>query len=300
MDELVRYSKEYTLFDLHWFPQSSSVAIEYDPMNDTKYRLQMPDGTNLALESCNVVWWGRPRFFGVHPDVQYLRNHDFAIRESCEAIRGLWHCLDAFWVNNLHHAEIASRKSYQLRIAQQVGLRIPKTLITNDPAKAREFIESQGVGSTVYKIFRATPNAWRETRLVGPEELDIIESIRYAPVILQEYIQAKCDLRVTIVGDEIFAAAFYPQGRTCGVDIRMEIEAAHVESTHLPDQVEIELHTLMDRLGIVYGAIDMRLTSEGECIFLEVNPHGLWRYVEERTGQPITASLASLLAAHDN
>lgn len=54
----------------------------------------------------------------------------------------------------------------------------------------------------------------------------------------------------------------------------------------------------MDRLGPVYGAIDMRLGPDGRYVFFEVNPAGQWLFVEERTGQPITATLARLLAAH--
>ena len=53
----------------------------------------------------------------------------------------------------------------------------------------------------------------------------------------------------------------------------------------------------MAAFGLVYGAIDMRLTAEGEYVFLEVNPAGQWLFIEERTGQPITAAVADCLAA---
>ena len=55
----------------------------------------------------------------------------------------------------------------------------------------------------------------------------------------------------------------------------------------------------MARLGLVYGAIDMRRTPEGRHVFLEVNPAGQWLFVERFSGQPITAALASLLAEKD-
>jgi glutathione synthase/RimK-type ligase-like ATP-grasp enzyme len=54
----------------------------------------------------------------------------------------------------------------------------------------------------------------------------------------------------------------------------------------------------MDRLGLVYGAIDMRRTVDGD-VFLEINPAGEWRFVEDRTGQPITAAMADLLVSLD-
>jgi hypothetical protein len=51
----------------------------------------------------------------------------------------------------------------------------------------------------------------------------------------------------------------------------------------------------MAELGIVYGAIDLRRRGDGEHLFLEVNPAGLWRFVEERIGLPISAAIVDLL-----
>ena len=55
----------------------------------------------------------------------------------------------------------------------------------------------------------------------------------------------------------------------------------------------------MRRLGIVYGAIDLRRTPDGRHVFLEVNPAGQWLFVEQATGQPIARALARALLAHD-
>ena len=53
----------------------------------------------------------------------------------------------------------------------------------------------------------------------------------------------------------------------------------------------------MHALGLVYGAIDMRLTPNGEYVFLEVNPAGQWLFIEQATGQPISAAIAEALIA---
>jgi hypothetical protein len=67
---------------------------------------------------------------------------------------------------------------------------------------------------------------------------------------------------------------------------------ARVESVDLPAEMKQRLLALMGQLRLVYGAIDMRLTPEGRYVFLEINPAGQWLFVEERSGQPITYSLA--------
>jgi hypothetical protein len=66
----------------------------------------------------------------------------------------------------------------------------------------------------------------------------------------------------------------------------------------LPVGVARGLIATMDRLGLVYGAFDLRRRDDGEHVFLEVNPAGQWLYVEEVTGLPITDAVARLLAGH--
>jgi glutathione synthase/RimK-type ligase-like ATP-grasp enzyme len=178
-------------------------------------------------------------------------------------------------------------------------LRIPESRITNDVEDARRFITQHGSSQTVYKAFSGTEHAWRETRLLRPGELDMIENVRFAPVIFQEYIPIGVDLRITVVGDRLFAAAIHSLGTEYEVDFRMVMTSARFEEVTLPPEVAEALHILMQRLGLVYGAIDMRLTPDGEYVFLEINPAGQWLFVEERTGQPITEALVDLMLARD-
>jgi hypothetical protein len=67
----------------------------------------------------------------------------------------------------------------------------------------------------------------------------------------------------------------------------------------MPAKTDQKIHLLMKRLGLLYGAVDLRLTPEGEYVFLEINPAGEWRFVEERTHQPITAAMATFLSDLD-
>ena len=144
--------------------------------------------------------------FGIDPAITDPDQNRFAFSECLETFAGLWRTLDAFWINEPTRDEIAHKKTYQLRVAELVGLDIPDTLVTNDPEEAKGFVAQHGAGSTVYKVFSATRRLWRETRVLKEEELAQLDLVQTAPVIFQEYI-AGTDLRVTVVGDEIFAAA---------------------------------------------------------------------------------------------
>jgi glutathione synthase/RimK-type ligase-like ATP-grasp enzyme len=104
------------------------------------------------------------------------------------------------------------------------------------------------------------------------------------------------DLRVTFVAGRCYAAAgdvrdvAYPDDVRMNIGVRYEVHA-------LPAEVEQSLSRLMERLGLVYGAIDLRLTPDGRYVFLEINPAGQFLYIERATGQPIASAIAETLAS---
>jgi D-alanine-D-alanine ligase-like ATP-grasp enzyme len=55
----------------------------------------------------------------------------------------------------------------------------------------------------------------------------------------------------------------------------------------------------MRRLGLVYSAIDLRLTPEGEYVFLEINPSGQYLFIELLTQMPLSKHMANFLAGVD-
>jgi glutathione synthase/RimK-type ligase-like ATP-grasp enzyme len=236
----------------------------------------------------------------VHPELRDPDGQQFAFVEAHNAVAGMWLTLDAFWINPPSRDEAAARKVYQLKAASESGFRVPETCVTNNPEHAREFIERRGSDHTVYKAFSGTMRAWRETRLLRSSELDLLANVKYAPVIFQEYIPAKVDLRITVVGERIFPASIYSQETDYKVDFRMTMDQARVEATELPPNVSGMLRALMSKLGLVYGAIDMRLTPDDEYVFLELNPAGQWLFIEQRTRQPITEAMAELMVTRDD
>jgi glutathione synthase/RimK-type ligase-like ATP-grasp enzyme len=63
----------------------------------------------------------------------------------------------------------------------------------------------------------------------------------------------------------------------------------------LPAAIEEKCVALTQRLGLRFGCIDMIVTPEDKYVFLEINPNGQWRWVQELTGMPIAEAIADLL-----
>jgi glutathione synthase/RimK-type ligase-like ATP-grasp enzyme len=295
-DLLIARGLEVLLLDLTDLPRRAHLTLDYREGRLARAIYAPAGAREVDLTTARSVWWRRPQA----PDLSYLMSnpdvHAFTHNEWQEATNGLWQLLDVPWMNPPARDEVAGRKALQLKLAAEMGLRIPRTLITSDPQAARAFIDAHGVGRTIFKTFSCTHAIWRETRLVGEAELSLLDHVREAPVIFQEYVRAATDLRVTLVGGKVFPAAIDSQGTDYPVDFRMSLGQARTETAELPPALVDRLLAFMRRLGLVYGAVDLRRTPEGDYVFLEVNTAGEFLFVEQRTGQPISAAVADWLA----
>jgi glutathione synthase/RimK-type ligase-like ATP-grasp enzyme len=286
------------LLDLGELPAKRSVTLEWRDGRRPVSHLH-GDGVAVDLGDVRVVWWRRVRPFDIDPAVRAPSARAFAASETTQAVYGMLDGLDCAWVNPRAADDTAHHKPLQWAVAQSVGLRVPRTLVTNRPEDARQFVDEIGLGRVVFKAFIASLDAWRETRLVTEEDMGRLELVRLAPVIFQEYVDG-VDLRITIVGDQLFPCAIDARRTSYPFDMRMVVGEADVAPTVLPAGVRRGLLRLMRRLGIRYGAVDMRRTDAGDHYFLEVNPAGQWHFVEQRTGLPISEALATELARLDS
>ena len=194
------------------------------------------------------------------------------------AISTLYQAMDAFWINEPARDAVASHKPYQLALAQQIGLDVPPTLMTNDVEEASAFWRRHE-GQVIYKQFLALPIAWRETRRLKPEHEAQTDAVAHAPVIFQELWQPSPISELTAIAGEFFAAAADVSDAEYPQNVQLNL-AVKYEPHDRPPEVAAKLRELMQRLGLVYGAIDLRLTPEGQYVFLEINPAGQFLYVE--------------------
>lgn len=298
VDEVCRHlTRPATIVDTGSFPVSlglsASLGVERECL-----RLTPPGGRPFCLCQVGAVWYRRISPYGFHDDLVDETARLFAWSESNEALLGVWYALSGYWMNPPLGDEVSQRKIRQLQAARQVGLSIPETLVTNEPEAARGFVAAHGVGRVVRKAFRNIAQAPRETHVVGEAEAALLDSVRYAPVIFQRFVPAALDLRVTVVDDDIFAAAITSEP-AFAADYRPGLASATVAPYTLPPAVAERVLALMHLFGLRYGAVDFRVTPEGEHVFLEVNPAGEFLFISRRTGQPIAEAIAAALERHD-
>ena len=293
VDHLMRAGREVVQIDLAEFPAQRQIEFSWSSARQPQFMIQH-DGRRVNLADASTVWWRRVASFAVDPCIGHGERSAFAHSETSQAVYGMLDSLACPWMNPREADAAAHHKPYQWTIAHELGLKLPRTLVTTDAKAAREFIDSVRPAKVVFKAFLAAIQEWRETRLIEQEDLDRLDLVRYAPVIFQEYVPG-VDLRITMIGDDIYAAEIDVRNTSYEVDMRMVVGEGIVKAATLPAAVQTKLRKLQRRLRLVYGAIDMRRTEGGEYVFLEVNPAGQWLFVEQRTGLPIAQALADYL-----
>ncbi len=293
---LERRGREVVQIDLADFPVRG-LTLTWPEDDASAYWIETTRG-RVDLSRTRVGWWRRVQPFRIDGAIRSEHDRAFVQSETSQAVLGMLDALPCPWVNPREADASAHHKPYQWAVARTLGLLVPRTLVTNQPDEARAFIAAMGPGRTVFKAFLASVTAWRETRLVEPSDIEQLDLVRFAPVIFQEFIEG-VDLRVTVIGEQVFAAEIDARKTAYPVDMRMVVGDSLVQAVELPAQVRDRLLALQRRLQLVYGAIDLRRTTEGDYYFLEVNPAGQWHFVEQRTGLPIAQAVADHLAALD-
>lgn len=137
------------------------------------------------------------------------------------------------------------------------------------------------------------------THQLAAADLDSLAAVANGPTFLQAYIDKVLDVRVTVIGDAVFAVGIDPtQHAQARVDFRRAepFDLPH-EVLQLPDALAGQCVELVRRLGLRFGAIDLVRTAEGEYFFLEVNPNGQWLWIEWITGVPLVSAMCDLLTA---
>ncbi len=243
------------------------------------------------------VLFRRPTFLRCYadsasdPQAELLRTH------WATFLRNLVVVESALWVNHPRETYLAEHKALQLKRASLLGFAVPRTRVANVAAAIPTVAvgESQIVakGLDTVLIREGEWEAFGFTQVVGAEALAEHE-LQAAPVILQEALLRKTDLRVTVVGDVVFAVEITRNGYQIAGDWRSVSREADYRPVTLPSEVEDRCVELVKSFGLQFGAIDLAL-QDGRYYFLEINPTGEWAWLVDATGLAIDQAVADLL-----
>ncbi len=175
-------------------------------------------------------------------------------------------------------------KHKQGEVAQSCGWRVARMFITNSPGEA--FAAASG-GELIMK----PPAGGALVRKIDSAMLRAFAAID-CPIAIQEYVPGE-DVRVYVIDGEVVAAARIVTGE---LDYRRDPDYRNrIHAIELPAEVRRNAAAVLERLRLVCGSMDLRLTPEGELVFLEVNSGGSFLELQQALDIPIADRLAELL-----
>jgi glutathione synthase/RimK-type ligase-like ATP-grasp enzyme len=272
----------------------SGVSVIRYNLTDLRHRQLRLDPTSLELETgewtpvdaSTTVWWhrsGRTSTTDLDPDEAAL-----VVDENAHLLVGMLDAQGVRWVDNPDQVARAERKLFQLARAGKLGFATPAYCVTNNASIAREFSVGRRV---VTKALSPGIGIAPYTAEVHKEDLQVIES---NPTLLQELVEAFFDLRVIVVGGEVWIWSRPREDEL--IDWRAsDPHGLNFEPIH-DQSLASSAVALTSDLGLTMSVQDWLGTEHGP-VFLEVNPQGAWLFLSGAATSVVPAVGRHLAAA---
>jgi len=267
-------------------------TISYD--NQFKYSI-------LEESGFKSVWFRRTKF----PDLGDIPIHQksYLIGEIDSFAKNLFSILDANWLSEPFAVYRAENKLLQLKVAQSLGFTVPATIVTNSKEELILFYQKHNENIIVKPISQTrisnNDNAsFIFTNKIKPELINKIDEYDLTPCIFQENIEKDYEIRVTVIGKQVFSAAVYSQqDEETITDWRRK--KLFFKTVDLPEEIQVLCVDMLRALNLQFGAIDLIKNKSGDYIFLEINPNGQWVWIENETGLPISNAIIKFLTCEN-
>lgn len=261
--------------------------LSFDFSREPSIRL---DSQPVDVNGISTIWWRRPSLNQRVPESALNDEQiDFINRNCASTLRSfLIASFSGKWVSSPEATDRAGDKLHQLRVARELGFRVPDTLLSNDPQTVREFHQRHH-GNIIIKAARNSGRVFLATRRADLDQLSD-DQISAVPSIYQELISGTQHLRVNCFGHEVHAALIETDELDWRPNINVPIRPFLVDA-----DLEERIVALLDALGLRMGVMDLKISDRGDLIWFEVNPQGQFLFLEPLTGQNLLASFANFL-----
>jgi len=296
--ELTQRGTPVLRMDTADFPQRLTVGARIDQGHGWAGELATEHHA-VELSQVGAVYYRAPGAFQF-PAEMSAPERMFAAGQARAGLGGVLSALSCpRWLNHPTSAARAEYKPVQLAAAREAGLLIPPTLVTNRPEDVRQFAAETGplickpLASPV--VIEGGELKTVYTRLLSDEDLTDLRGISVTAHLFQAWIEKTHEIRLTVVGERMFAAAIHAGSDAAHIDWRSDYGSLTYTPTEVSGDVAAGVRRLMDSLGLRYGAIDLAVDQQGRVWFLEVNPTGQFDWIQGATGLPIVEAIADEL-----
>lgn len=165
------------------------------------------------------------------------------------------------------------------------GFRVPRSLLTNDEAQARAFLDEVGEA-----VFKGASGEKTIASAYGPESRARLPLLPASPVLFQQRI-AGADVRAHLVGATLIAERI----ESDGVNYQYSRAPVAFAPTVVPPDIARRCLAYQELSGLAFIGFDFMVTDAGEHVVLEANPMPGYDVFDHRLGHAISGALLALL-----
>ncbi|MGB3180178.1 MAG: grasp-with-spasm system ATP-grasp peptide maturase [Cyclobacteriaceae bacterium] len=277
---LLRYGEHPVRINEHDQPASLS------QIEDGEVSLQLGDG-EIPLKDFKSYWYRRGNWQHDLPDLttddEYLKEESdkFLKREKSNLQDYLHYKLKEIPHLSDYSTATGINKDIVLDEARACGLLVPPTLITGSKDKVTAFMARHE--EIVTKAMRSAIRYYTREHWLPMYTEEVTDGMlqelpdTFGVSLFQKKIAKRYEIRSFFLEDEYYSMAIFSQkDAQTSTDFRRykhEKPNRNVPFT-LPDTIRKKLQTLMEKVGLNTGSVDLLVTPEGRYYFLEVNPIG--------------------------
>ncbi len=194
-----------------------------------------------------------------------------------------------------HPSKLRLNKFNVMRLAHDVGLSTPRTLVTNNKPEAMKFLKQN---RAITKSMNDSITLFENSNFYPMYTTEVFEDSlpdSFALSMIQRNIDKDFEIRIFFLADKFYSVAIFSQSdQQTKTDLRRYnwSKPNRVVPYNLPDDIKSKLLSLFNILELNTGSVDMIKTVSGEFIFLEINPFGQFGMVEK----PLNYNLHKLIA----
>ena len=244
-----------------------------------------------SLSDATILWLRRPRAPQVLDGGQFSADAVELIQNDCRL--GLNALLATNfrgkWISRPDATQQASDKVFQLLAAKACGFRIPSTLVSQCKRNIVSFYERHQ-RDIIVKALGGINGKFLQTRQLKDPETIPEGAFAVCPAIYQERIPGTDHIRLNTFGANSYAALIRSDNLDWRPDLKVPIMAWSV-----PPELHAKARAVLDRLGLEMGVIDVKITPQGEFVWLEVNPQGQFLFLDAVTNLHLADHFADYL-----
>lgn len=271
--------------------------------NDIKFTNKV--GDSFFLSDIKAFWYRRGFFKIKNITLSEFSEFERLQREEVNKIMEfIFYKLSTLDVSINSALNFDVNKLIVLEEAQKVGLQVPKEFIVSNESGFRDilkmypnkkFITKTISGDSIYNFNDFLLFNYSKT-------INNVDSKEFFPSLIQEYIEKRYELRIFYLDEKFYSMAIFSQN-----DEQTKIDFRRYNKTKpnrtvpflLPQHIEKKLISLLKKIDLNCGSIDMIVNKNLEFIFLEVNPVGQFGMVSYPCNYNLEYEIAKKLTSYE-